>query len=165
VVLVDADLRRAGVSRLLGQTPELTLNDFLRGRCSMADVVALEQRSGMNFVPSTPAQKAWTSPDFRRFGGMIEYLKDRFEIVIIDLPPVLGLAETIRLATMTDGIALIIRWGSTDRQIVRMAFAALRAAGVSSTMPILNDIDLRAQRRLGYPDHTVAYSLYGKSYA
>jgi Mrp family chromosome partitioning ATPase len=166
VVLVDADRRRSGVSRLIDERPDLNLNDFLLGRCGPGEVVAVEPRSGMHFVPSAPADITWTSSDFRRFEELVGHLKERFAIVIVDLPPLLGLAETIRLATTTNGVVFIVRWGRTDRDIVRHAFDALGVAGVRTTTVILNDVDLRAQRRRSYRDHALAsYALYGKHYA
>jgi polysaccharide biosynthesis transport protein len=158
VVLVDADLRRSGVSRLLDEDFCFTLRDFLQDRCTADDVIAVEERSGVHFVPSTPCNFSWTSQDLQQFFSLVQYLKDRFGIVIIDLPPILGLAETIRLATATDRIALVIRWGRTDRQFVQFALDALRSASVSTIAVILNDIDLKAQRRRGYRDHTAIYA-------
>ncbi len=158
VVLVDADLRRSGVSRLLDQDFCFTLRDFLQDRCTANDVIAIEERSGVHFVPSAPADVVWTSQDLQRFFNFIDYLKDRFAIVIIDLPPVLGLAETIRLSMAADSIALVIRWGRTERQFVQSALDALRSASVPIIAVILNDIDLKAQRRRGYRDSTVVYT-------
>jgi Mrp family chromosome partitioning ATPase len=74
--------------------------------------------------------------------------------VIIDLPPLVGLAETIRLAPAADHIALVIRWGRTERQFVQFALDALRSANLSTVAVILNDIDVKSQRRRGYRDHT-----------
>jgi polysaccharide biosynthesis transport protein len=158
VVLVDADLHRSGVTRLLNQDFRFTLSDFLQGRCTADDVIAIEERSGVHFVPSTSADVSWTSHDLHRFFNFVDYLKDRFSIVIIDLPPIVGIADTIRLAMAADGIALVIRWGRTERQFVQFALDALRNAGVSTIAVILNDIDLKAQRRRGYRDHTVVYT-------
>jgi uncharacterized protein involved in exopolysaccharide biosynthesis/MinD-like ATPase involved in chromosome partitioning or flagellar assembly len=158
VVLVDADLRRSGVSRLVGGGPRFTLSDFLRGRCTADEVVAVEERSGTNFVPSTPFDAPWTSQDLRRFGELIDHLKSQFALVIIDMPPILGLAETIRLTVAADSIALIIRWGRTQRQLVRYALDTLRNAGAFASAVILNDIDVKAQQRRGYQDCTLAYS-------
>jgi Mrp family chromosome partitioning ATPase len=157
-VLVDADLRRAGVSRLLDQRFRFTLGDFLQGQCTADDVIAVEERSGVHFVPSTPVEAVWTSQDLRRFVDFVDYLKEQFAIVIIDLPPILGLAETIRLTVAADSIALIIRWGRTERQFVQFALDALRSAGVFTSAVILNDINLKAQQRRGYRDRTVAYT-------
>ena len=78
--------------------------------------------------------------------------------MIIDLPPILGLAETIRLAMAADNIALVIRWGRTERQFVQFALDALRSASLSTIAVILNDIDLKAQRRRGYRDDTIVYT-------
>jgi Mrp family chromosome partitioning ATPase len=158
VVLIDADLRRSGVSRLVDQEFCFTLRDFLQDQCTAKDVIAIEEHSGMHFVPSTPAGIAWTSQDLQRFFNLVDYVKDRFDIVIIDLPPILGLSETIRLAGAADSVALVIRWGRTERQLVKFALDALRSASVSTIAVILNDIDLRAQQRRGYRDHTAAYT-------
>jgi uncharacterized protein involved in exopolysaccharide biosynthesis/Mrp family chromosome partitioning ATPase len=164
VVLVDADLRRAGVSRLVKQDFSSTLSDFLQDRCTADDVIAIEERSGVHFVPSVPAGVAWTTEHLQRFFNYVEHLKNRFAVVIVDLPPVLGLAETIRLAGAVDGLALVVRWGRTERQLVQYALDALRGAGVSTIGIILNDIDLQAQRRRGYRDRSLVYAqkgLYG----
>ena len=158
VVLVDADLRRSGVSRRLDQDFCFTLNDFLEGRCTADDVIAIEKRSNVHFVPSVPGDVAWTSQDLRRFFNFVDYLKNQFAIVIIDLPPILGLAETIRLSMAADNLALVIRWGRTERQLVQFALDALRSASTARIAVILNDIDLRAQRRRGYRDRSIVYT-------
>src|SRR5207248_6723931 len=105
-----------------------------------------------------PVDVSWTTHDFHRFFNLIDYLKNRFAIVIIDLPPVIGIAETIRLAMAADSIVLVIRWGRTERQFVQFALDALRSANVSTAAVILNDIDLKAQRRRGYRDHSLVYT-------
>ena len=158
VVLVDADLRRSGVSRRVDEDFCFTLNDFLEGRRIADDVIAIEKRSSVHFVPSIPSNVAWTSQNLRRFFNFVDYLKNRFAIVIIDLPPILGLAETIRLAMAADSMMLVIRWGRTERHLVQSALDSLRTANTSTVAVVLNDIDLKAQRRRGYRDHTLIYS-------
>jgi Mrp family chromosome partitioning ATPase len=158
VLLVDADLRRSGLSRLLDRDFSFTLGDFLQDRCTANDIIAIEERSRVHFVPSVPSDIAWTTHDLQRFFKLVEYSKNRFSIVIIDLPPIIGLADTVRLAMAADGIALVIRWGRTERQFVQFALDTLRSANVSTIGVILNDIDLKAQRRRGYRDHTVVYT-------
>jgi Mrp family chromosome partitioning ATPase len=74
------------------------------------------------------------------------------------LPPIIGLAEPIRLAMAADSIALVIRWGRTERQLVEFALDALRRASVSTITVILNDIDLKAQQRRGFRDHALVYA-------
>ena len=78
--------------------------------------------------------------------------------MIIDLPPILGLAETIRLSMAADNIALVIRWGRTERQLVQFALDTLRSASTSRIAVILNDIDLKSQRRRGYRDRSLVYT-------
>jgi len=154
VVVVDADLRRAGVSRLIRQDCGFTLQDFLYDRCSANDVIVIEEPSGVHFVRGAPSDIAWTTRDIQRFFNFIDYLKHRYSIVMIDLPPIVGLAETIRLAPASDHIVLVVRWGRTERQFVQFALDALRSAKLSTIAVILNDIDLKSQRRRGYRDHS-----------
>ena len=158
VVLVDADLRRSGLSRLLNRNSSFTLRDFLQNKCTAKDIITLEERSGVYLVPSAADEGAWTTHDLQRFFALIEYLKNRFAIVIIDLPPIVGLAETIRLAMAADKIVLVIRWGRTERQFVQFALDTLRSARVSKIGVILNDINLKALRWRGYRDHTAVYT-------
>jgi polysaccharide biosynthesis transport protein len=161
VILVDADMRRSGVSQLLDRDFNFTLRDFLQNRCTADEVIAIEERSGVHFVPSAPANVSWTSSDLQQFYNLIDYLKDRFAIVIIDLPPILGLAETVRLATAADSVALVIRWGLTERQLVQFALDSLRSASVSTIAVLLNDINLKTQRRRGYRDSATVYTNKG----
>jgi succinoglycan biosynthesis transport protein ExoP len=158
VVLVDADLRRSGVSRLIKQDFCFTLRDLLDERCAADDAIVIEGPSGVHFVPGASSDIAWSTRDLRRFFEFIDYLKQRYALVIIDLPPVVGLAETIRLAPAADHIALVIRWGRTERQFVQFALDILRSASISMIAVILNDIDLKSQRRRGYRDHTQVYT-------
>ena len=158
VVLVDADLRRSGVSRLINQDFCFTLRDFLNERCGANDAIVIEEPSGLHFVPAASSDLAWSTRDLRRFFDFIDYLKQRYALVIIDLPPVVGLAETIRLAPAADHIALVIRWGRTERQFVQFALDILRSASISMVAVILNDVDLKSQRRRGYRDHTLVYT-------
>ena len=158
VVLIDADLRRSGVSRLIKQDFCFTLRDVLTERCAANDAIVTEGSSGVHFVPGASSDIAWSTRDLRRFFEFIDYLKQRYALVIIDLPPVVGLAETIRLAPAADHIALVIRWGRTERQFVQFALEVLRSASISMVAAILNDIDLKAQRRRGYHDHTLVYT-------
>jgi Mrp family chromosome partitioning ATPase len=157
VVLVDADLRRSGVSRLIDQSYCVTLKDYLEGQCAAHAIIAIEERSGVRFVPSTSIQTPWTSRDIQRFSMLIDELKEQFAVVIIDLPPILGLAETTRLSAVADAIVLIIRWARTERQFVQFALDALRIAGTVPSAAVLNDIDLKAQQRRGYRDRSVVY--------
>jgi hypothetical protein len=77
---------------------------------------------------------------------------------MIDLPPVLGLAETVRLVRAADSSVLVVRWGRTERQSVQLALDALRSASIPTIAVILNDINLKTLRRRGYRDHNAVYS-------
>ena len=159
IVLVDADLRRGGASRLINQQCRFTLRDLLQHRCAVDDIIAIEKRSGMHFVPGLPSPDIlWTNQELHRFYHFVNELKRRFALVLIDLPPLFGVAETIRIATVADSMVLIVRWARTERQFVQFALDTLRSANVPANAVVLNDIDVKAQRRRGYRDYTQVYT-------
>ncbi len=121
-------------------------------------MISAEESSGLHFVVSEPIQLLWTTQSLRRFAELIDRLKLQYTTIIVDMPPILGLAETVRLTSVVDGMVLIIRWGRTERDMVRYALDALSAAGIFATAVILNDINLRTQRWRGYSDRTFVYS-------
>jgi polysaccharide biosynthesis transport protein len=165
VVLIDADLRRSGATGLLRLKPRLMLNDYFQGICTIGELIAAEVNAGMFFIPSTPTKMIWTNRELRKFVELVFQLKKEFGLVVIDLPPVLGLAETVPLALAAENLAIVIRWGRTKRQLVQFALDALRDAGILPNAVILNDVDIKAQLRCGYRDRTVVYELYEKNYA
>jgi Mrp family chromosome partitioning ATPase len=156
-VLVDADLRRCEASRVIGRKFSHTLNEFLAGGCEVCDMAYEQDDSGLYLITSTPAGSHWTNRQFRRFAELIDDLKSRFSVVVIDLPPVLGFAETLRIASMIDGAVLLVRWGYTPREVVYSALQALDTAEIDVREIILNSVDLRAQGRYGYSDSAVSY--------
>ncbi|MEI9896293.1 MAG: CpsD/CapB family tyrosine-protein kinase [Chthoniobacter sp.] len=77
-----------------------------------------------------------------QFAALIHRLRDRFERIVIDTPPVLGLSETSIMQSLVDGVLFVIWTGHTPVRGVQSAIDALRANGANFYGFVLNRLDL-----------------------
>jgi capsular exopolysaccharide synthesis family protein len=143
VVLVDADLRRPGVAAMLGLRPQSGLCDVVAGRAAVGSCLWRFGDDELYVLPAgnLPDDLGRTLYDPRLSATFAE-LKERFEFVLVDAPPVLTLADVPTLCRDLDGAVLVVRAGATPRERVAAAVAALY--GVTVHGVVLNEVDPRA---------------------
>jgi succinoglycan biosynthesis transport protein ExoP len=166
VVVVDCDLRRRGVNRLLGVDPKVGLIEVLQGTARLDEALILDGPSGAWFLPL--AHTDHTPKDL--FGSMamdrlIDTLRNRFDVVLMDTAPVLPVADTRILAPKADVVVYLARWRKTPRKAVEAAFALLTSVGADIAGVALTQVDVREQARYGYGDAGYYYRSYRKYYA
>jgi capsular exopolysaccharide synthesis family protein len=134
-VLVEADLRRPTLGRLLGLAPRAGVADVLAGRAELGQAIASVGPLAVLLAGEG------TDPAPARSPGaalLVDQLRAAYELVVLDAPPALAFADGDRLSGEADAALLVVRAGTTPRQVVRLALDALgdRAAGI-----VLNDVD------------------------
>ncbi len=130
VVLVDADLRRPAIHRRFRLPNERGLADVLVGEVALADAIQEDPFSGVPVITSGPptflAAELISSP---RMAALLEDLKGRFDIVLVDTPALLAAADAAALATLADGVLLVVRCHRTRRQDLHATLEMLHHAG------------------------------------
>jgi capsular exopolysaccharide synthesis family protein len=127
VVLVEMDMRHPGVAGYLGLPGRPGLSSWLLDPSTELDAV-LERPGGVAFslVLAGPASsmpyELLKSP---RVGSLLAGLRERFDYVVVDTPPVLAYPDTGILRELIDGFVLLVRANRTPRERVREALAAL----------------------------------------
>ena len=130
VLLVDADLRRSGVGRLVGvgeraDGPGLAGAILEPGR-PLASVVRERPAFNLWVLPAGPTRslpfELLRSP---RLGELLEEARERFDFVVVDTPPVLLLPDCRALAERIDGFLLVVAANKTPRRSVAAALSAL----------------------------------------
>jgi succinoglycan biosynthesis transport protein ExoP len=165
-VVVDCDVRRRNINRLLGQEPAVGLMEVLAGKATLDQALILDSASGCWFLPL--ARSSFTPKDL--FGGqamsnLLGDLKDRFEFVLLDTAPVLPVADTRALAPKADVVVFLTQWRRTPRRAVQAAFELLRSVGADIAGVALTQVDVREQGKYGYGDAGYYYRSYRKYYA
>ena len=129
VLLIDADMRRPSLHSELNQDQEPGLSNFLTQQMLVESVIRETEYPGLSFIaagakPPSPA-KLLSGQAFR---SMLDYLRERYDQIIIDSPPVLGLADAPRLASVVDGTILVIEANRAQRGAIDSALKRLAAA-------------------------------------
>jgi exopolysaccharide transport family protein len=138
-VLVDADLRKGELSRLLLPAPARGLADCMVDGAPVATAIVRDAVTGMNFLPAFGAAPVRVPPaellSSSAFDTVISELKSRFDIIVVDCPPVMPVVDARIIAEFADAIVFVVRWQATSQQIARRALRLLapnaeRIAGV-----------------------------------
>ncbi|MXP41369.1 AAA family ATPase [Altererythrobacter soli] len=165
-ILIDCDLRRAGVSRLLDmQKYDYGLIEYLDGTapCNLDE---LDDNRQFCVLPLRPDKSApehlLTGPAFQ---DLLERLRGRFDRIILDLPPVLPVASAPVLASRADATIMVAHWRKTSTFAIRAALRRLPAEHVNLVGVALNQVDLRRRAFFERGDPSFYYRQYREYYA
>jgi capsular exopolysaccharide synthesis family protein len=127
VVLVETDMRNPGVADYLGLPVRPGLSSWLLDPATELDAV-LEQPGGIAFsviLAGSASSMPYELLKSPRLGALLAGLRERFDYVVVDTPPVLASPDTGILRELVDGFVLVVRANRTPRERVREALAAL----------------------------------------
>jgi capsular exopolysaccharide synthesis family protein len=163
VLIVDADMRRPGVSRGLG-LPENGngLSSVLSGAQSLDEALSQFEAAPNLWVlpagprPPNPADLL-TSPTMAK---VLQDLRQRFEHVVVDSPPLLIVTDATILSTLVDGVVLVVESGVTPSGAVVRAHKILESAGGRILGTVLNKLDLSHDGYYGTYYRNSHYSYY-----
>ena len=166
VVLIDADLRRSSIHKMLGVQPKAGVSDVILNRVLLEDALIKDTQSDLIVLPNVNAPG--NPPDILASQGMeklIQKLAQAFDLVIIDSPPVLAVSDALVLSRYADRTVFIIRWAKTPRAAVVTALKQLQAAGARLSGVVLSRVNIRQHARYGYGDSMYYYRGYKKYYS
>lgn len=166
VLVVDCDLRRRNLNRMLGFEPETGLLEVLNGKAALEQVVHLDEGSGAHVLPL--ARNSFTPKDVFGSKAMDQLIADlaaRYDLVLLDTAPTLAVADTRILAARSDAVIFLARWRKTPEKAIQQSLRLLEQAGAHVAGVALTQVDMNAQARYGYGDAGFYYADYKKYYA
>jgi len=157
-LLIDCDVRRPRLHELTGVANQAGLTDVLLQHRELNEVVLADERSGAYFVTAgapVPDPAALLASD--RMRRLLKDSASRYDLVIIDSPPVLSVSDARVLSQMTDKTVFLVQWGSTRRHDVMMGIKQLIEAGADVAGLVLSRVNVRQHARYGYRDSGYYY--------
>jgi capsular exopolysaccharide synthesis family protein len=151
VVVVEADLRRPKVTSYLGMVGGVGLTNVLTGTAYLEEVLQQHGMDGLTVLaagPTPPNPGELLASSHMR--AVVEKLRGQFDVVLVDAPPLLPVADASGLAPHTDGVLLSVRYGSTHRDQLRQAATTVERAGGRTLGAVLNIVPPRAGSAYGY---------------
>jgi succinoglycan biosynthesis transport protein ExoP len=161
-VLVDADLRKPGVGRLLnlGSGKYAGLSSYLAGVSSL-DLVTVPHPAIPNLaaiptgpLPPNPADLLSS----HKFADAIAELRTKYKFIVIDSPPVMAATDAVIVSVQTDGVLLVVRSGETPKEAFTRTRDLLNSVKCRILGVVLNAVDSSA------PDYYYSYRYYPYSY-
>ncbi|GEM_PF-442115 len=170
VLLVDLDLRHPGVRREVGGRAHGGILDLLLQGSLPEDVVQRQRGIQFDYLPaSRRAYDLFPLLADDRMAQVLNRLRELYDLVIIDSPPVLAVTETRLLAGLVDKILFVVKWGSTRRDIAQNALNILRSSGLMTgerlgvADAVITQVDLKRHADYRYGDigeSAVTYAEY-----
>jgi capsular exopolysaccharide synthesis family protein len=142
VLLIDGDMRRSSLHKLLGAPPGPGLTEYLAGKASLTQIMQRPMPgdaghplpaglASLIFIPGGIASdKAADLSGNRRFVRLIAEAAPHFDWIVVDSSPVNLVSDGVNLARSCDGVLLIARGGTTKYQVAQRALAELKASKV-----------------------------------
>ncbi|WP_095012496.1 GumC family protein [Tsuneonella mangrovi] len=165
-ILIDCDLRRRGISKLLGVKAEQSgLVEVLSGAAPL-EVKNISDDYVFCILPISPSDEEpeglLTGEPFEQ---LIAQLRERFDRIILDLPPVLPIAATRKMAQVADSVIFAVKWRKTPKAAAKAALKRLPSDLVNVVGIVLNKIDMRRRAHFGENDPDYYYSQYSEYYS
>lgn len=151
VVLVEGDLRRPRVSEYLSIEKSVGLTTVLVGRVNLDSALQQAGTPGLDVLtsgalPPNPSEILQT----KAMTALVAELRHRYEVVLIDAPPLLPVTDASLLASISDGAILVVRHGATGREQIRTATDRLQSVGARLLGTVLSMSPARELSRYGY---------------
>lgn len=151
VLLIDADMRRPRLRALFKLPAHQGLSTCLSSEMSETELLAMIKRhepTGLHVmtsgpVPPNPAELL-SAEQMRR---LLNQLEPHFTHIVIDSPPVASVTDAVLLATMVDGVLLVVHSGKTPRDVARRSRQLVAGTGARIFGAVLNQVDMPS---LGY---------------
>jgi succinoglycan biosynthesis transport protein ExoP len=161
-VIVDADLRKPGIGRLLnlGGGKHAGLSSYLAGVSSL-DLVTVPHPTIPNLaaiptgpLPPNPADLLSS----HKLAEAIAELRTKFKFIVLDSPPVMAASDAVILSVLTDGVLLVVRSGETPKEAFTRTRDLLNSVKCRILGVVLNAVDANT------PDYYYSYRYYPYSY-
>ena len=155
VLLVDCDLRKPALHSMFGLRNVLGLVDVLSGERNLQDVYQ-EPITGLKMVTAGPAQPIPAEVlSLGRFSAFLQEVRQEFDYILLDAPPVESTSDPAILATQVDGILLVFDAQGTRKGALRRSIRSLEAVGANLLGTVMNNVQTSES-----PDYSSAYYRY-----
>lgn len=158
-LMIDADLRRPRLHTYFDINNSVGLTNFLTTELMLEDVILQTPIDNLYFMPSgiLPMDAAGVL-NSRRMSELIQDVKQRFDLVLVDSPPILGVSDASVLASEVDLTIIVVQHRKLPRNMLMRVKQAVENVGGQVIGVVLNNVDVRSDSQYQY--YTSYYTYY-----
>jgi succinoglycan biosynthesis transport protein ExoP len=167
-ILVEGDLRNPEMSRSLCPHASAGVIEIAAGQAGFEQALFADRTTGLTVLPSPARKPEALDSEFvfsDAMSNILGQLRQHFNYVIIDSPPLVPLVDARALAEVADGIVLTIRWNKTPRDVVTQALETIAPAYDRVLGTVLTRVDMQRLRFYDYyrsSSYLTPYSYLGQ---
>ena len=163
-LMIDADLRRPRLHTFFDINNSVGLTNYLTTELMLEDVILQTPVDNLYFMPSgiLPADAAGIL-NSRRMSELIQDVKQRFDLVLVDSPPILGVSDAAVLASEVDLTMIVVQHRKLPRNMLLRVKQAVENVGGNVIGVVLNNVDVRSDSQYQY--YTSYYTYYAPAEA
>ncbi|HHO0881206.1 TPA: polysaccharide biosynthesis tyrosine autokinase [Aeromonas hydrophila] len=150
VLVIDADLRKGYMQKVMGQEMGSGLSSYLAGQTDLTQVVSQTGFDGLDFVcrgavPPNPSELLMHP----RFKALLDWASEHYDFVIVDSPPILAVTDAAIVGQHVGASLLVARFAKTAVKEVEVAIRRFEQNGVSIKGILLNAVEKKASSYYG----------------
>ncbi len=161
-LMIDGDLRRPRLHTFFDINNSVGLTNYLTTELALEDVILQTPVDNLYFMPSgiLPSDAAGIL-NSRRMSELIQDVKQRFDLVLVDSPPILGVSDASVLASEVDLTMIVVQHRKLPRNMLMRVKQAVENVGGRVIGVVLNNVDVRSDSQYQY--YTSYYTYYAPS--
>ena len=166
VLLFDLDLRHPSVARELPLAEGGAFSRFVAGEQRSDEAVQRDPESGVEVIAFQHSRLNPTRLlSSRRMASLIGLLRNSYDCVILDGPPLLGVSDSKLLTELADAVVFVVRWEHTTLDVVEDAVRQLEAVRAKVGGAVITQVDVERHAQYGYGGIDSYFSKYRDYYA
>ncbi len=151
VLIIDADMRKGYLQTQFGMKWDKGLSDYLSGRLNLEEVVKHSQVEGLDVItrgqiPPNPSELLMHS----NFSKLVEEIKNKYDIIIIDTPPILAVTDPAIVSAHTGTTLLVTRFGQNHAREIELTRNRFEQNGIDVKGVVFNGVLRKASNAYGY---------------
>lgn len=151
VLLIDADLRRPALARLLVEKATPGLSGILAGMANWEDAIRKDMYPNLDVLfsgetPPNPSELLGSE----KMEELITAMTEKYDYILVDTPPVNVVSDACVVANLLDGVLMLVRKDRSKRDEVKRAVDRLRLTGAKPLGFVLNGVSLENGKSYGY---------------
>lgn len=149
-VLVDCDLRNPALSTMLAPNAEHGVLDVISGERGLEDALWTDPTTNLSFLPGATKSRMADSSEILASAALQTFfgeLREKYDRVIVDLPPIAPIVDVRSTAGFVDSYVLIIEWARTKIEVAELALSKAAVVHESLLGAVLNKVDFKILRQ------------------
>ena len=157
VLLIDCDLRKPAIHKLFNSERIPGLIDYLIGNAKLDEVLTKSRISDLSFIPAgtippNPAEML----DSKEMRNFLIQMRDKYDLIILDSPPVIAVTDSEILTSMVDGTVLVVSAENTEIEMMERSVELIRRENTQFLGTVLNNFSYKS----GYGSYYKYYYYY-----